>query len=175
MGIDKPACRRLRSLAVTSMSFGSVREVISTSEPWSTSASIEWASSVCANGFAIADLSGNTLPNAPEYTFRLGFTYQTAMGDGNLRLRGEGYYQDDVFFTEWNRSDAVQDGYGLINASADYSFGPDGRWMVSLWGRNLSDEEIISNNIITAPLYNSLRVGSMLPPRTYGITGSYAF
>jgi hypothetical protein len=82
-----------------------------------------------------------------------------AMANGNLRLRGEAYYQDDVYFTEWNRSDAAQDGYGLINANADYSFGPDGRWLVSVWGRNLSDEEIISNNIITAPLYNSLRVG----------------
>jgi iron complex outermembrane receptor protein len=128
-----------------------------------------------ANGFALADLSGNTLPNAPEYTFKVGLNYQTAVGNGNLRLRGEAYYQDDVYFTEWNRSDAAQDGYGLINANADYSFGPDDRWLVSVWGRNLSDEEIISNNIITAPLYNSLRVGSMLPPRTFGVTGSYAF
>ena len=128
-----------------------------------------------ANGFAIVDLSGNTLPNAPEYTFKVGLSYETAVGNGTLRLRGEGYYQDDVYFTEWNRDDAVQDGYGLINASADYSFGPENRWMVSLWGRNLADEEIISNNIITAPLYSSLRVGSMLPPRTFGVTGSYAF
>lgn len=128
-----------------------------------------------ANGFALADLSGNTLPNAPEYTFKLGITYDTAIANGNLRLRAEGYFQDDVYFTEWNRDDATQDSYGLINASADYSFGPEGRWLLSLWGRNLSDEEVISNNIITAPLYNSLRVGSMLPPRTFGITGSYAF
>lgn len=128
-----------------------------------------------ANGFALVDLSGNTLPNAPEYTLRLGVTYQAPLGNGNLRVRGEGYYQDDVFFTEWNRADATQEGYGLFNANADYSFGPEGKWMVSLWGRNLSDEEVISNNIITAPLYNSLRVGSMLPPRTFGVTGSYAF
>jgi iron complex outermembrane receptor protein len=128
-----------------------------------------------ANGFAPTDLSGNTLPNAPEYTLKLGLTYQTAVANGNLRLRGEAYYQDDVYFTEWNRQDAAQDGYGLLNANADFSFGPDGRYLISLWGRNLSDEEIISNNIITAPLYSSLRVGSMLPPRTFGLTGSYAF
>lgn len=128
-----------------------------------------------ANGFALTDLSGNTLPNAPEYTMKLGITYQRSLGNGNLRIRGEGYYQDDVYFTEWNRADATQEAYGLLNANADYSFGADGRWMVSLWGRNLSDEEVISNNIITAPLYDSLRVGSMLPPRTYGVTGSYSF
>jgi len=121
-----------------------------------------------ANGFAITDLSGNTLPNAPESTAKLGINWESQLGNGVLRLRGEAYYQDDVYFTEWNRTDAYQDAYEQFNASIDYTF--DERWHVSLWGRNLSDEEVISNNIITAPLYDSLRVGSVLPPRTYGIT-----
>ena len=124
-----------------------------------------------ANGFAITDLSGNTLPNAPEYTAKVGLNYETALGEGLLRLRGEVYYQDEIFFTEWNRDDAFQDSYTLLNASMDYAL-PGGNWLLSLWGRNLGDEEIISNNIITAPLYNSLRVGSMMPPRTYGGTAS---
>ena len=51
----------------------------------------------------------------------------------------------------------------------------DGTWDFSVVGRNLSDEEVISNNIITAPLYDSLRVGSVLPPRTYGATVGYQF
>jgi iron complex outermembrane recepter protein len=127
-----------------------------------------------ANAFAIADLSGNTLPNAPEYTAKLGINYETSLGSGDLRVRGEAYYQDEIFFTEWNRADAYQDGYGLLNASIDYAFA-GGNWMLSLWGRNLSDEEVISNNIITAPLYNSVRVGSMLPPRTYGASVMYQF
>jgi iron complex outermembrane receptor protein len=127
-----------------------------------------------ANGFEIADLSGNTLPNAPEYTARLGINYETEAGGGLLRVRGEAYWQDEIFFTEWNRADAYQDSYTLLNASVDYAL-PGGSWLLSLWGRNLGDEEIISNNIITAPLYNSLRVGSMMPPRTYGVTASFNF
>ncbi len=127
-----------------------------------------------ANGFEIADLSGNTLPNAPEYTARLGINYETETGGGLLRVRGEAYWQDEIFFTEWNRADAYQDSYTLLNASVDYAL-PGGNWLFSLWGRNLGDEEIISNNIITAPLYNSLRVGSMLPPRTYGVTAAFNF
>jgi iron complex outermembrane receptor protein len=126
-----------------------------------------------ANGFEIADLSGNTLPNAPEYTAKIGVTWQTDLGNGVLSLRGEAYYQDEVYFTEWNRSDAYQDSYEQFNASIDYVFNES--WMVSVWGRNLSDEEVISNNIITAPLYDSLRVGSVLPPRTYGATVGYQF
>lgn len=127
-----------------------------------------------ANGFAIADLSGNTLPNAPEYTFKIGANYEVDVGSGKLRLRGEVYYQDDVYFTEWNREDAFQEAYALVNANADYEFA-SGAWLVSLWGRNLADEEIISNNIITAPLYNSVRVGSLLPPRTFGASVAFRF
>jgi iron complex outermembrane recepter protein len=127
-----------------------------------------------SDGFAVKDLSGNTLPNAPEYTFKLGLNYRAAMMGGDVMLRGEYYYQDDVYFTEWNRADAYQEGYGLLNARAVYTL-PGDRWSFAVWGRNLADEEVISNNIITAPLYNSLRVGSMLPPRTYGATVSFDF
>ena len=126
-----------------------------------------------ANGFAIADLSGNTLPNAPEYTAKIGVNWESSLGNGLLRIRGEAYYQDEVYFTEWNRQDAYQDSYELYNASIDYVWNDS--WLISLWGRNLSDEEVISNNIITAPLYDSLRVGSTLPPRTYGATVGYQF
>ena len=127
-----------------------------------------------SDGFAVKDLSGNTLPNAPEYTFKLGLNYRASMMGGDVMLRGEYYYQDDVYFTEWNRADAYQEGYGLLNARAVYTL-PGDRWSFAVWGRNLADEEVISNNIITAPLYNSLRVGSMLPPRTYGATVSFDF
>ena len=103
-----------------------------------------------ANGFAIADLSGNTLPNAPESTAKLGLNWEGQVGSGVLRLRGEAYYQDDVYFTEWNRADAYQASYEQYNASAEYSW--NDQWQLSVWGRNLSDEEVMSNNIITAPL-----------------------
>ena len=126
-----------------------------------------------ANGFAITDLSGNTLPNAPESTAKLGLTWAGAVGGGTLTIRGEAYYQDDVYFTEWNRKDAYQKSYEQLNASVDYSW--NDQWLLSLWGRNLSDEEVMSNNIITAPLYDSLRVGAVLPPRTYGATVTYQF
>jgi iron complex outermembrane receptor protein len=127
-----------------------------------------------ANGFVLTDLSGNVLPNAPEYTAKLGLSYEAETGFGAIHLRGEVYYQDDVYFTEWNRTDAFQESYMLLNASADFLFA-DSAWQASIWGRNLADEEIISNNIITAPLYNSVRVGSLLPPLTFGVSLAYRF
>jgi iron complex outermembrane receptor protein len=41
---------------------------------------------------------------------------------------------------------------------------------VDVWGRNLGNKLVITNNIITAPLFNSVRVGSLAPPRTFGVT-----
>ncbi len=127
-----------------------------------------------ASGFALTDLSGNALPNAPDKTAKIGINYETETANGVLRIRGEVYHQDEVFFTEWNRPDAAQDSHQLINARLDYEFS-NSAWTASLWGRNLADEEVISNNIITAPLYDSLRVGSVLPPRTFGASVSYRF
>ncbi len=126
-----------------------------------------------ANGFAIADLSGNTLPNAPETTAKLGVTWTGEAAGGVVHVRGEAYYQDDVYFTEWNRPDAFQEAYEQYNASIEYVY--QDRWSFTLWGRNLSDEDVISNNIITAPLYDSLRVGALLPPRTVGASVGLQF
>jgi iron complex outermembrane receptor protein len=126
-------------------------------------------------GFALVQLKGNTLQNAPEYTLRAAFDYKHPVSDsGAVVARIEGSYQDKVYFTEFNNDDAVQPAYGLLNLMAGYE-GGDGKWSVTGWVRNATDEFVISNNIITAPLYGSIRVGSMLPPRTYGLTAAYNF
>jgi iron complex outermembrane receptor protein len=78
-------------------------------------------------------------------------------------------WQDRVFFTEFNNADATQAAFTTINAGVKYT-SANGMWTVDAWGRNLANKFIISNNIITAPLYSSIRVGSLAPPRTYGVT-----
>jgi len=126
-------------------------------------------------GFALVQLKGNALQNAPEYTLRAAFDYKHPVSDsGAVVARIEGSYQDKVYFTEFNNDDAVQPAYGLLNLMAGYE-GGDGKWSVTGWVRNATDEFVISNNIITAPLYGSIRVGSLLPPRTYGLTVAYNF
>lgn len=127
------------------------------------------------NNFEQVDLSGNTLQNAPEYTVFAALDYRRPVTErGSVISRIEWAWQDDVYFTEFNNSDAFQEAYSVLNANIGYE-GAEGRWSAVAWGRNLTDEFVISNNIITAPLYGSIRVGSLLPPRTYGLTFSYNF
>ncbi len=121
-------------------------------------------------GFAQVNLAGNRLSNAPEFSFRAGGDYDLPINmKGTLNLRGEVNWQGRVYFTEFNNADATQKGYALINAGLRYT-SDDGRWTLDLWGRNLADKLVITNNIITAPLFSSVRVGSVAPPRTYGAT-----
>jgi iron complex outermembrane recepter protein len=125
--------------------------------------------------FNQVDLSGNNLQNAPEYTARAALDYvHPVTTTGSIIASVEAAYQDDVYFTEFNNADAFQEAYTIVNARLGYE-GGEGRWHVTGWVRNATDEFVISNNIITAPLYGSVRVGSLLPPRTYGITLGYNF
>lgn len=121
-------------------------------------------------GFAPVNLAGKRLSNAPEFSFRAGADYDIPVGSaGKLNARAEVNWQDRVYFTEFNNADATQGAYALVNAGLKFTSAND-RWSVDVWGRNLTNALVITNNIITAPLFSSVRVGSVAPPRTYGVT-----
>jgi iron complex outermembrane recepter protein len=122
----------------------------------------------------LQDLRGNRLPNAPDLTFTLGANYVAPMAVGQLRLRGEFAWVDEVFFSEFNNTDGYQPSHKRINASVRYSAG-DAGWSVEAWGRNLTNEAVKANNIVAAPLFAFAQVGSLYPPRTFGLTIGYSF
>lgn len=135
----------------------------------------EFESGDYRQGFAVVDLSGNRLSNAPEYSFRAAADYNIPLSvPGTLNIRAEMNWQDRVYFTEFNNADATQAAYALVNAGLRYTPDSD-RWSAEIWGRNLTDKLVQTNNIITAPLYSSVRVGSVAPPRTYGVTVGIKF
>ncbi|WP_298283067.1 TonB-dependent receptor [Novosphingobium sp.] len=120
--------------------------------------------------FQQISVAGNRLSNAPEFSFRAGANYDISVGSaGTLNARAEVNWQDRVFFTEFNNADATQAPYALINAGLRFTTA-DEKFTVDVWGRNLANKLVITNNIITAPLFNSVRVGSLAPPRTFGVT-----
>jgi len=120
------------------------------------------------------DLSGNTLPNAPELTWFIGANYTVPLAGGDLRFRGEISWVDDIYFTEFNNEDAFQESYAMTNASVRYT-PASGAWNIEVWGKNLGDEDIKANNIVAAPLFAFPQVGALYPPRTYGATISVNF
>ena len=120
--------------------------------------------------FKQISVAGNRLSNAPEFSFRAGADYDILLGStGKLNARAEVNWQDRVYFTEFNNADATQGAYAMINAGLKFTSAND-KYFIDVWGRNLGNKLVITNNIITAPLFSSVRVGSVAPPRTYGVT-----
>lgn len=119
-----------------------------------------------------SDLSGNKLPRAPEHTWSVNTTYTFDLSGGSaLDLSAVYAYTDDFYFAPSNQASSFESGYGLLDARVTWRSQGD-RWSVSLWGRNLTDEEyrthmIVSNIAGSVDLWNL--------PRTYGATLAYNF
>ena len=131
-----------------------------------------------------ADVSGNELPRAPETSLNFGLQYYhpiDAIG-ADLLTRLDYSYTSD-YFTEVNnvQTQLLMSGetvpFGsvpsndLVNARIGL-ISQDGTWSVSLWARNLTDEEYLTNNI--REFFGTL-VDFYGTPRTYGIEVEYNF
>jgi iron complex outermembrane recepter protein len=103
---------------------------------------------VCAT-----DLSGNHQLRSPDFQSSLIGEYTFGLGAaGDLRLRGEYIYQDDQFFDPANTraAGAYQPAYDLFNARVTY-VPAAGNWDLSVFGKNLSDEEYLRNVALVGP------------------------
>jgi iron complex outermembrane receptor protein len=128
----------------------------------------------CATNPGLADVSGNRLPNAPRFSFGGGFDYNIPIGEGRVTVSGDVRWQSKVYYSEFNNEDASQNSYALANASLTYHAAGD-RWTVGAWVKNLTNKFVIANAVIPAAVYGYGRIGTLLPPRTYGATLGYKF
>jgi outer membrane receptor protein involved in Fe transport len=119
-----------------------------------------------------ADLNRRDQAHAPGYQFALGGTAQVT-DSATLSIDFEG---KDKFYLSSSHGEQSES-YELLNASLDYNFG---YWELSLWGRNLTDEEVIVRGFggfgndprkfyATEPYY---QFGE---PRMFGVSGKYDF
>ncbi len=81
-----------------------------------------------------------------------------------MLLRGESYLTLD------NQADGRVDDYQLYNARVAYT-SEDGRWGVTLWGKNLADETVKQRlfDLSTQDLVGQKFI-ALNEPRTYGLT-----
>lgn len=129
---------------------------------------------VCPTDPGLVDLSGNRLPNAPRFSFGGGFNWDVPIGEGKISINGDAKWQGKVYFSEFNNRDAEQKSYLMANAGITYHAADD-RWSLGAWVKNIGDKFVIANNIIAAATYAYPRVGSVMPPRTYGATLGFNF
>ena len=116
------------------------------------------ASGPAAGATAITFGTGNRLTNAPEFTFALRARYERPIRDYRAFIQGNYYWRDDVSFSAAGDPNLVQPSYGLLGGSI--GVGPqDGKWQLSVFVKNLTDEHY-ATNVISQPVLNAVGVYS---------------
>jgi iron complex outermembrane receptor protein len=119
----------------------------------------------------IINNAGHQLQYAIPYTNNLRVSYKIPVGRNSIVLAGEWNWKDREFFTEENDSLESAPAYSTYNASIRFVNDAQ-HWYVELWGHNLSNALIISQqNIGGCGCLNS----QYDPPRTYGVTLDYQY
>jgi iron complex outermembrane receptor protein len=82
-------------------------------------------------------VQGSQLIGSPKVNVDAVIRKEWDIGDNAFGLQGSARYSGA---THWDLADtpvAIEPGYWLFDASADYRFGPSKRYQVSIWGKNL--------------------------------------
>ena len=113
--------------------------------------------------------TGSELPNAPEITFSSMIGYEwpiTGALMANVAFGAD--FQDSVSYDIIRNPPQAQEGsYWLYDARVGIGAADD-RWDISLWGKNLADEQYRSQVIFSSVGYGE----TWGMPRTYGVTFS---
>jgi iron complex outermembrane receptor protein len=140
----------------------------------------------------LVDKSGFELRRAPKYTAGFNAQYEQPLPNERFLVYSLNYsYKDDYYIiantvsanpTEPGKVDA----YGLLDASISYE---TPSWRVSLWGKNLTQENYFVHVLDVGTLYASTpgpstaaiplpglwTFGTMSAPRTYGVEFQFKF
>lgn len=117
-------------------------------------------------GSCSGSAAGHQMPVAPDFTSTVRINYVIPLPAGELDLNADDSYNSGW----WSGPDNIarQGAYNFVNALVGWN-SPDGRYRVTVWGKNLGNEAVASR-------IASLFVGNLetlLPPRTYGVTLRY--
>ena len=134
------------------------------------------AAGVPVSSGLLSDISGNSLPNSPETTVRLGVQYTWPIDglSGELTMRWDYYWQDDSYGREFNTVGDKIDSWDQHNLSFIYQSN-DGNWQARLWARNLQDEDNVTGHYLTSDTSGYFRNYFLTEPRIYGLSLKYQF
>ena len=119
------------------------------------------------------DLSGNATRMSPDWSLNLFPTYDIDLSNGGtIRLASNFAYRSKQYHTEFNDERLSQGDYIMLDANILYR-APDGHLSVNLWAKNITDELVYAGSF---SISTSRAIGgTLMPPRTYGVTVGYDF
>ncbi len=117
-------------------------------------------------------LDGNSQPGAPESTFNVGVEYTWEPGSfGNWGLTGrvDYYRQSDSFSRVYNTPRDELPSWDNLNATVSL-FNDENGIRVDLFGKNITDEEVITGAYLTDDSSGLFTNIFLTEPRTYGVS-----
>lgn len=115
------------------------------------------------------DASGNRLPLAQNFSATLALDYHQDISAGALDFNLTGNYNGDYYFEADNF--LRQKAYFMLNASVKWTDAAD-RFSLTLWGRNLFDEKVITQ-VTSQSIGYPATFGNA--PLTFGATAGFRF
>ena len=117
-------------------------------------------------------LRGNEQPDAPKFSSNLAVSYAFNLSDSvSAEVAFDGRYQEETYHSAQNTPLSESDNYWVLNGRISLYFQQD--WEVSVWGKNIADDEYMTQFTDNFALGNAVRVHGA--PRTYGITATKFF
>ncbi len=127
----------------------------------------------CVDG--TQDLSGEVLAYAPESKWSATLTYDTTFGSGwGFGATVNANYSDEYYGDIDLDPLAIQESYTRINASARI-VSPSENWVVSLIGRNLTEEKVMASSFDTPVAAGPGQNAYLDPPRELAVQLTYSF
>ena len=127
------------------------------------------------DGKGVIDRTNLPMTYAPKWSNSVTFNYKESYDFGQVTAQASVRHMSDMY-TSFNVVNATSDmALRKANTIVDGSLAlelPDGRWRVSLWGKNLTDEVVINNTFAVGPL---LAARVYQPPREIGVDLSFNF
>ena len=110
---------------------------------------------------------GNEQPDAPGFSGNLAASYEFNLSDSaSMQIAVDGRYQGDTYRSVLNEVFSETASYWVINARVSLYL--QNEWEVTAWGRNINDEEYMTEFSNNLALGNGSRIYGA--PRTYGLT-----
>ncbi|MFN3425280.1 MAG: TonB-dependent receptor [Novosphingobium meiothermophilum] len=121
----------------------------------------------------VKDLSGNRTRMSPKWSLNLNPTYDIDVSNGGtVRLGTNFAFRSKQYHTEFNDDRMAQDDYIQLDANIMYR-DPSRKFSANLWVRNLTNELVYAGSFAVST--SRAIGGTLMPPRTYGITLGYDF
>jgi iron complex outermembrane receptor protein len=117
---------------------------------------------------------GLKLPFTAKYSGNLSATMVFPLADGGIYVRADYSYMDNHstnVASAINLTSKDYDDRNLVNLKVGWR---NDSWNVSVWSKNLTDDDYASQTVVTLP-FTGMDAYFLSPPRTYGATLRYDF